>query len=187
MFKTRLLAAAVLLASISTAHATEYTTVDTTASRITFSYSQMGVDMDGHFGKFSSQLAFDPAKPESARAVLELQLASIDAGSSEANDEVKTKTWFNVPAFPVARFESSSVKALGNNRFELAGKLSIKGKTRDITAPVTFTAQGTQGLFDGSFVLKRGEFAIGEGEWADFSIVANDIQVKFHIVANAAK
>lgn len=166
------------------AGAAEFKTVDQAQSRVGFAYTQMGVGMDGSFGKFSATLAFDPARPEQGRAALELQIASIDAGSAEANDEVKSKDWFNTAAFPSARFESARIKALGANRFQLEGKLTIKGKTRDITTPVSFTASGKSGSFDGTFAIKRSDYAIGEGQWADVGIVANEIRIKFHIVAN---
>ncbi len=180
-------ALAAALAPAVAAQAVEYKAVDGASSRVVFTYTQMGVAMDGSFGKFAAQINFDPARPEAARAVLEIQLASIDAGSPEANEEVKGKAWFNAAAHPLARFESTAVKALGGNRYQLAGKLSIKGRTREITAPLTYSPQGKVGVFDGAFTLRRADFAIGEGQWADFGVVANDIQVKFHITSPAAR
>ena len=165
------------------AQAIEFNQVLADKSAINFTYSQMGVSMNGKFKKFSSQLSFDPAKLSAAKASLEVDLNSIDAGSSEADDEVGGKQWFNTKAFPTARFESGSFKALGGNRYEVTGKLTIKGKTQAIIAPLTYTAQGNSASFDGSFTIRRGDFSIGEGPWAAFDIVANDILVKFHIQA----
>ena len=81
---------------------------------------------------------------------------------------------------------STSVKALSADRYEVAGKLSIKGKSVDVIAPFTFKPQGTAGVFDGALAIKRLDFAIGEGPWADVGAVANEVQIKFHIVATAA-
>ena len=165
-----------------TAFATEYTKIQADKSSIAFAYQQMGVSMDGRFKSFSaSQLSFDPARPEAAKAVIDVDLTSIETGSEENDGEVAGKDWFNSKVFPSARFEVVSVKALGNNRYEAAGKLTIKGTTRDVVAPATFTEQGNTGVLEGSFTLRRGDFAIGEGEWSAFDIVANDIQVKFHV------
>jgi len=170
-----------------TAQAVEYTQVQTTKSSINFAYKQMGVGMDGKFARFAAQLNFDPAKPTAAKATLDLELASIDTGSDEADQEVAGKQWFNTKAFPTAHFVSGSVKALGGNRYEITGKLTIKGRTQDIVAPVSFTAQGNQAVFAGSFAFKRADFAIGEGPWAAFDTVANEIQVKFQILATPGK
>lgn len=175
--------AAALALLAGPALAVEYTAVDPAQSKLTFAYTQMGVNMDGNFSKFSAKLAFNPAKPEAAKAAMDVQLASIDAGSAEANGEVAGKAWFNTPAYPVAHFESTGVKALGGNRFQLSGKLTIKGRTKDISTPVTFTPKGNQGVFEGAFAFNRTDFAIGEGSWSDTSIVANPIQIRFKLLA----
>lgn len=177
------ISAALAASLVTSAHAIEFNQLQADKSSVTFAYKQMGVSMDGKFRKFTSQISFDPAQPTKAKAVIEIDLASIDTGSGEGDAEVVGKPWFNTAAFPAARFQSSGVKALGGNRYELAGALTIKGKTQQVVIPTTFTAQGTTGVFDGSFTLRRGDFSIGEGAWASFDMVANDIQVKFRITA----
>ena len=182
LFRISVLAALLPLAT----QAAEYTQVDVKQSAINFSYQQMGVGMDGKFNEFTSTLHFDPAKPAEGKAVLDVALASIDAGTEEANGEVAGKDWFNTSAFPTAHFESGVIKALGDNRFEVNGKLTIKGKTVDVVVPATFKEENNQGVFAGSFTIRRGDFAIGEGSWSTFDIVANDIQIKFTITATSS-
>lgn len=179
----RLTLAVALAALIPTAQAVEYTQVQADKSAINFTYKQMGVAVDGKFKRFSSQLNFDPAKPAAAKATFDVELASVDTGAPEGDDEVAGKPWFNTKAFPTARFVSGSVKALGGNKYEVAGQLSIKGKTQAVVVPATFTAQGKTGVFDGSFSIRRADFSIGEGSWAKFDIVANDVQITFRITA----
>lgn len=176
-----------LLGCAFASQAVEYTQVLPEKSSIVFGYQQMGVPMEGRFRKFSAQIGFDPAKPAAARASVDIDLASIDTGVPEADEEAVGKSWFNVKAYPTARFVASSVKALGGNRYELAGKLTLKGRTQDIVAPLTYVAQGNQAVFDGSFSFKRADFAIGEGAWAAFDTVANEIRIKFHVLAVIGK
>lgn len=166
------------------AHAIEYNQVVAEQSAIAFTYKQMGVAVDGKFKRFSSQLSFDPAKPAAAKASFEVDLASVDTGAAEGDAEVAGKPWFNTKAFPTARFVSGSVKALGGDRYEVSGQLTIKGKTQPVVVPASFTAQGKSGFFSGSFTIRRADFAIGEGAWAKFDIVANDVDVKFRIAAS---
>ena len=134
-----------------------------------------------------TNLSFDPERPESAKATVDVDLASIDTGSAESDQEVAGKVWFNTPAFPTARFTTSSVKALGDHRYEAAGQLTIKGKTQDVVIPATFAVQGKAGVFEGRFTLHRGDFAIGEGPWAKFDVVANEVQIQFRITAQAGE
>lgn len=175
-----------LLILAPTAHAIEFNQFQPGKSTLSFVSKQMNVPVEGRFKSFRSKLAFDPAKPAAARAEFEIDLASIDAGSKDADDEVAGKAWFNTKEFPVARFVATSVKPLGGNRFEVAGKMSIKGKTLDLATPVSVTQQGNNATFDGSLVLKRADYGIGEGIWADFGTVANEVQIKFRLVATAA-
>jgi len=176
---------ALALASAFSAQAVEYTQVQPDKSAINFTYKQMGVAVDGKFKKFASQLNFDPAKPTAAKATFDVELASVDTGAPEGDQEVAGKPWFNTKAFPTAKFVSGTVKPLGGNKYEVAGQLSIKGKTQDVIVPATFTAQGNTGVFDGSFTIRRADFSIGEGSWAKFDIVANDVLIKFRITANS--
>lgn len=170
-------------------HAAEFTQLVPAKSQVTFVFKQMGVPVTGNFGKFAAQVGFDPAKPETAKASMDVDLASIDAGGDEANEEVKSKNWFHVQQFPKASFVASAVKPLGGNRYELAGKLTMKGKTRDVVAPLTFTPQGANGTFEGAFAIKRLDYGIGTGTWGDVDTVADEVQIKFKltIAAPAAK
>lgn len=181
------LALALAAAMPFSAHAVEYQQIQADQSAITFAYQQMGVAMDGKFSRFTAQLKFDPASPAAAQATIDVDLASIDVGSAEGNEEVAGKPWFNTAAFPAARFMASHVKALGDHRYEVTGSLTIKGKTQDIVVPATFTAQGQTGVFAGGFTLRRADFAIGEGPWAAFDVVANEVQIQFQITANAGE
>jgi polyisoprenoid-binding protein YceI len=162
------------------AHALEYTDVDLAASRVQFTFKEMGVGIDGSFKKFSAKVHFDPKKLTAAAATVDLDMASVDAGSDEANDEVVGKAWFNTKAFPAAHFAADSVTSLGGNRYQVSGKLTIKGHTQVVSAPFTIATQGKTATCDGSFVIHRADFSIGEGIWADFGTVANDIAIRFH-------
>ena len=171
------------LTSALSAQAAEFTQIQADKSAVNFTYKQMGVAVDGRFKRFTSQLSFDPAKPAAAKATFEVELASVDAGAPEGDDEVAGKPWFNTKAFPTARFVSSSVKPLGGHKYEVAGQLNIKGKTQEVLVPATFTPQGNSGIFEGNFTIRRADFSIGEGSWAKFDIVANDVLIKFRITA----
>ena len=178
---------ATLAFGLPAAHAVEYKNVALDKSKVTFNYKQMGVAMDGQFKKFSPQLSFDPAKAAQAKASIEIELASVDAGSAEADDEVVGKSWFNVKSFPKAMFVSTQVKPAGPNQFDVTGKLTIKGQTRDVAFVLKHTPQGANGVLSGGLVIHRGDFSIGEGPWAKFDVVANDIQINFQLTAQPGK
>ena len=178
------LAAALSFGAMGAAGAAQYTTLDSEASSISFGYSQMNVKMDGSFSEMkATELSFDPASPEAARVVIEVALSSIDAGYDEANTELEKDEWLALSSHPLATFSSTKVESLGDGQYQVTGELSIKGNTKEVTAPFSFKEEDGAGIFDGSFTFQRADFGVGEGEWKDFSIVANDIEIKFHVVA----
>lgn len=176
--------AALVLGALAGAQAATYTSLDTENSRIAFGYSQMGVGMEGAFKNLDAKdFSFDSEKPETARVEIEIPLAGVDAGYDEANAELEKRDWLDSAQYPVARFKSTRVEALGGDRFQVTGLLGIKGREKEVSAPFEYKKDGALGVFEGSFTLQRADFGIGEGAWADFGIVANDIQIKFRFVA----
>ncbi len=152
-------------------------------SEIRFVAKQLGVNVEGRFRRFKANVVFRPNALPSSRADIEVDLGSIDLASDDSENEVKGPLWFDTSKFPVARFNSSSIRDLGGGRYEIAGRLSIKGITRDLTVPVVLTrdAAGNR-VADGSFPVKRLEYRIGEGAWSDTDTVADTIVVRIRMV-----
>ncbi len=167
--------------------AAPYQSIVHAKSSITFNFKQMGVSADGRFKKFAAQVNFDPAKADRGQASFEVDLASVDTGSGEADQEVVTKSWFNTAAFPKAQFVSKQIRQTAPHQYEVLGTLSIKGQSRDVKFPMKHTPQGKDGVLTGGFTLQRADYRIGEGMWAKFDVVANDIQVNFSITASQGK
>jgi polyisoprenoid-binding protein YceI len=150
-------------------------------SEIAFVSRQMGVPVEGKFKQWTAQIAFDPKNAAAGKVGFSIQTGSASFGSPETDAEVPKAPWFNAAKFPTASFASSAIKPLGGGRFEVAGTLSIKGSTQPVVVPVTVTQAGATSTASGSFTIKRLDFKIGEGEWADTSMVANDVTVKFKL------
>jgi polyisoprenoid-binding protein YceI len=151
------------------------------ASELAFTSRQMGVPVDGHFKRFDAQLDFDPKKPAAGKVAFSIDLASVSLGAPELEAELAKPVWFDSKKLPQASFQSSAIKPLGGGRYEVQGKLSIKGQARDISVPLSLAQSGPLTTASGSFALKRLEFKIGDGEWADTSMVANEVQVRFKL------
>lgn len=150
-------------------------------SEIIFISRQMGVPVEGKFRKWDAQISFDAKKLEASKVSFQIDTGSASLGVPETDAELPKPTWFSVAKFPQASFSSGSIKALGGGKFEVSGKLSIKGQTRDVVVPVALNQAGNATTATGSFAIKRLDFKIGEGEWADTSMVANDVQVRFKL------
>jgi polyisoprenoid-binding protein YceI len=178
LFQFPLLASAIFALSV-TAFAQQK--IVPAQSEIVFISKQMGVPVDAKFKKFDAEMNFDPKSPQTSRVAFTVDLLSADIGNADTERELKKPGWFDSGKFPQATFASSAIKALGGGKFEVAGKLAMKGNTRDVLVPVAVTQTGGVSTARGEFTLKRLEFKIGDGEWNDPSLVANEVQVKFKI------
>lgn len=150
-------------------------------SAVNFEAKQMGVPIKGHFQKFDAKIAFDAAKPEASKIHFTVDTGSATMGVKETDAELPKAEWFNVAKFPQATFDSTAVKALGGGKFQVDGTLTIKGNVQKVSLPVTLTQSGTTTTAAGTLPLKRLTYAIGDGDWKDTSMVADEVQVQFKL------
>lgn len=174
------LSTAWLLAAVATAAVSAQQLLPA-QSEVLFVSRQMGVPVEGRFRAFDAQVDFDPKQPQAAHIALGIDLSSVSIGTAEVEAELAKPEWFDTRHHPRATFESTGVKPAGPGRFDVAGKLAIKGTARDVVVPVTLAQAGGATTATGAFVIKRQDFRIGDGEWNDTSLVANEVQVKFSL------
>ncbi len=150
-------------------------------STITFTSKQMGVPVDGRFSKFDAQVSFDPKQAAASKISFNVDIGSAAVGDAETVREMRKPEWFNFAKFPSATFQSTSAKPLGAGKFEVSGKLNIKGIERAITTTVQLSQKAGITLVEGNFPLKRLDFKLGDGDWKDVSVVADEVVVKLKL------
>jgi polyisoprenoid-binding protein YceI len=143
--------------------------IDPTHTFVNYEIGHFGTTTNrGRFSTRDGTLFFD--RPgQTGKVEIVMDISSINTGVDFLNRQMQGKDFFNVADYPTGKFEVS-------------GKLNIKGTVRDLLLPVTITQNGANSTATGSFNLKRLEFKIGEGEWADTTVVANDVKVGFKLV-----
>jgi polyisoprenoid-binding protein YceI len=159
-------------------------TVDASKSTVQIIFKQMNVPVPAQFKKFTASIDYNSAKPESSKASVEIDASSLNLPAPEYNSEVLKKEWFNAAQFPKASFVSTGMKAYGPGKLDVSGNLTIKGKTMAISFPLQIKAAGKSISFEGSLPIKRLAFNIGEGEWKDTSLIADEVIIKFNVVTN---
>lgn len=162
------------VALLGSAHAA---TLQPEKSELRFGFKQMGVPVEGRFLKFDAALDLDLKKPEAGKIAFSVDLASVSLGDPSFDAELAKPLWFDTKRNGRASFVSTSIKPTAPGHYDVAGKLSIKGASRDVVVPITLNA----GVAAGSVTLKRLDYKIGDGEWSDTSVVANDVVVRFKL------
>ena len=157
--------------------------VDLPKSHLGFSGVQNGAPFQGSFGKWTAEIAFDPAHPEAGHAKVTIDLASARTGDTQRDGALPQAEWFDVKAFPQASFEATGFVAKGGDAYEAPGKLTIRGIGKDVVLPFTLAVTGDKAAAKGHLSLVRTGFGIGQGVWATGEWVALDVGVDVDLVA----
>jgi polyisoprenoid-binding protein YceI len=141
-------------------------TIDPTHSEATFQVRHLITKVRGSFGEFSGTIAFNEAQPEHSSVNFTVQTSSIDTNQADRDTHLRSEDFFHVERFPTITFASTSVKPTGKNQFDVAGQVTIRGVTKDITLPVTFLGfakdpwGNERGGFETEITLNRKDFGL---------------------------
>lgn len=180
--------AVALLAALIPARAAWATdwTVDAENSALGIAVAQGSDSITGRFQRFTAEIRFDPADLANCRVVVTVDPASLDTGSRDRDELVPTEPWFDTPHFPQARFEATRFVALGADRYEAQGTLAIKGIARPVTLPFTLVIDDDTARVHGALTLDRTDFSLGEGDFADPSLIGHEVTVTVELTAHRA-
>ena len=100
---------------------------------INFRIKHLGFSwLTGRFDKFSGTFSFDKAKPDASSVKVEIDTASLNSNHGERDKHLRGKDFLDVTTYPKATFESTSVKLNGDDKATIAGKLTLRGVTKDV-------------------------------------------------------
>ncbi len=144
--------------------------VDGGHSSLVFKIRHMGVsNFYGRFNELSGRIALaDNAAQSSVN--FSVQAASVDTHVDKRDQHLKSPDFFSVKEFPTIEFKSTSVKPAGDGAFDVAGKLTLHGVTRDLSVKVQETGRraadgeepGMAG-FETRFSIQRSDFGMDYG------------------------
>lgn len=175
------------IATLLTVTAVHATPIDAAKSHVTATGKQLGVPVTGKFKKITGDVVFNAAQLAQSKARIDIAVGSYDMGMADYNQNIIGADWFNAAKFPKSSFVSTGIKAAGANSYTVSGQFTLKGRVQAVSFPVTVKAEGANQVFDGVLTVKRNAFGVGSGDWADTSLVADDVAIKFHIVVPAKK
>ena len=187
MFKPILIAAGLLaLAPFAQAAPVPNWTVDAANSKLGFRGAMNGDAFNGVFHRWSAQIAFDPKNLAGSKAVVSVDVASAATGDADRDSAMPSPDWFSAKTQPKATFATTAIKDLGGGKYQAAGDLTIRGVKRPVVLPFTLAISGDTARMNGSVVLNRTAFGIGQGQWKTGDVVATDVTVSVALTAHRA-
>lgn len=177
-FKTPMLILALAAASFAgIATAAEYVQ---SSGALTFATQYQGDMFTGQFPGFRTTLDFDPAAPQDAKLDVLIPLAGADTDNPERDSTLQSADFFNVAKFTQARYTATGFRSLGGNEYAADGTLSLRGMNKPVTLTFTWTP-GDKPVLAGRATVKRLDFNVGGGDWADIGIIPNEIAISTRV------
>lgn len=182
-------AAGVVCLLFSSSFAAEKFSVDADHSKVGFSVTLVGVtDVDGRFSDFSGTIMYDENDLTKSSVTAMIKTSSIETGSAFRDKDLKGATFFDTDKYPVIRFQSTAIRKQGND-YVMAGTLTIKGVSREISAPLIWRQHKTPDpwknsriAFDSRLKLNRKDFGVtGPTFWNEG--IADSIDIDLRITA----
>ena len=160
--------------------------VQAPGSTLVFAGKYQGEVFTGAFPGFATRLSFDPKQLATARLEVAIPLASATTSNADYDGELRGSAFFNSAKFPQATYTASKFRALGGNRYAADGTLSLHGVDKPVTLEFTWTP-GAKPVLAGKATVKRLDFGVGGGDWADTGAIPDEVAVSTRVVLVPAK
>jgi polyisoprenoid-binding protein YceI len=157
--------------------------------------------INGTANGISGMVTFDPENPASARGKIVVMANSLHVGNPMMKEHLHSDKWLDVSKFPQITFDLIDLKNIKTQdnitTADASGKMTIKGVTKELTAPVKLTylkdklqqrVPGKKGdllVVRSSFTIKRSDFGINSGSFEDK--VSNDIELTLSVAGAASR
>ncbi len=160
--------------------------IDHDASALNFEVIWQGAERTGAFAAWSAEINFDPDNLDDAHAVVRIETASASTGVQYLDGQIPGSDGFQSDAHPVAIFETTNFNALGDDRYEAVGELTIRGETQPVALPFTLTINGDEAQMSGETTLNRLDFGLGARSDASGGSLGLEVVVRVELEATRA-
>ena len=159
--------------------------LDAGHSSVMFETKHIFSAIRGQFTGIKAQMTFDPNQPTQGQIFFEVDTATINTLNTKRDQHLRSKDFFNTSRYPKMQFRSMAVIPLGNNNFQVKGRLTLKETTREMDvemkflgqAPNPFKPKQTVGGFEARFRINRLDFGVGTGKFYEMGVVDKDVEI----------
>ena len=185
-FPTPFAVAAALVATLAAAPVRAADYVQAAGSTLAFASKYDGEVFTGTFPRFETRLSFDPANLKASKLEVDIPLAGAKTGNTDRDGTLQDADFFNVAKFAKARYSANAFRSLGGNRYAADGTLELRGVRKPVVLEFTWTP-GAKPLLVGKATVRRLDFGVGAGDWADTATIPNEVAISTRVVLAPAR
>lgn len=170
--------------------------IDVTHTNVGFTVKHMMVTkVRGYFSEFEGTIEGNPEQLENAKVYFKVNLASINTNNEDRDNHLRSADFFDVENYPEMTFESTYIRKVDDDEYELTGNLTIKGITKEVTFDVEFLGIGTNpwGVkvagFEAETKISRKEFGLTWNQALESGgvLVSDEVKINIDLEANPAE
>ena len=140
--------------------------IDAVHSTAIFRVHHVGAGM--FYGRFNDVTGMIALSGDAPSFDVSIAIDSVDSSNERLDSHLKSPDFFNAVEFPTMSFKSSSVKSVGDNKYEVTGEITMHGVTKPLTVNMEKTGhvdgrRGEMVGFETEFELIRSEFGMNYG------------------------
>jgi polyisoprenoid-binding protein YceI len=128
---------------------------------VNFKIKNAGMSIDGQFSAPICIIQFDPNDLSKSKFNGTIVSASINTNNNARDNHLRKEEYFDASKYPTIKIESTSITADGSGKYKANCNLTLKGITKSITLPFTYTDNNQSFSLEGSFTLNRRDYGIG--------------------------
>ena len=131
------------------------------SSKITFEIKNAGITVDGSFSDLQADIKFHPNNPDKSVLKASVGTATINTGIKKRDKDLQMRKYFDVEKYPRIKMTSRKIKHIEKNKYKGTFDLTIKGVTKQVEIPFTYTSKENEGTFSATFTVNRRDFGVG--------------------------
>lgn len=154
-------------------------------SALTFTNTYQNVEYTGQFRRFDAVINYEPSDLAHAKFDVTIDITSLDTQNGERDQTALGADFFDTAKFPRAHFTTTAFRKAADGKVIADGMLTLRGVSKPVALTVSFKPNGNTATLDVTAQLKRLDFGIGAGQWADPSMIGNGVSVHGHLQLQA--
>ncbi|MGV3558089.1 YceI family protein [Larkinella arboricola] len=174
----------------TTAQETKVWTIDPTHSEIQFKVRHLMVsNVTGKFNSFEGQVETAGDDFSNASVSFSADIDSITTGNEQRDGHLKSADFFDAANHPKLTFQSTDVKKISDDEYEIKGDLTIRGTTKPVTLKAEYGGQmgdfygNTKAGFELTGTIKRKEFGLSWDAVTEAGgvVVSDDVKLLLNV------
>ena len=163
---------------------------DTSHSSIGFSVRHLVIaKVHVRFEKFSGSISYDPANIAASKVSVAIESGSVSTNDAKRDGHLRSPDFFDIEKYPSLTFESTKVVPGSGNEFDIEGKLTIRGVTKDVVLKTESLGRakdpwgGDHALFNAKTVINRHDFGLNWNQALETGgvLVGDKIEINLEI------